>query len=240
MGARRETEGTRAGRGLGHFDGVTRSHRAAGSPGPPSPQAGPWLSLPPHWQALWHRLVTTGLTQAAALHIQDKLGCSPEEPAPAGRQPSSRAGWMPLAPRGPRNAKASSADTWSSAGAGPGGWPQGGGQWEGRADGVQRKGRRDTEPPKIQLHRKRHPPGAVPRRANVSGARGHGRRPSPCFSGTSFLGWASPSPFPAEETEVQRGEVNAQVVRGRARTQASARGPQRPSPPLQPGFEAPE
>lgn len=60
MGARRETLGLAGGKGTGTFQWGKIAELL-----PPAHQAGPWLSLQPHLQALWPHLITTWLPQAA-------------------------------------------------------------------------------------------------------------------------------------------------------------------------------
>lgn len=145
------------GRGLGPSDdgGTSQSCCPAGRPRAltPAPFAGPQASSHHH------------VTQAGRLPLQDKLGCSVERccvhihSAPA-QLPGLTGSTSSLRPQ---ESHTSNVDTWSSPGAGPGGLPHGGGRWEGWELGMQRKGRRDRETPKIEPHRKIRPQDTVPR-----------------------------------------------------------------------------
>lgn len=151
MGARRETLGLAGGKGTGTFRWGKIAELL-----PPAHQAGPWLSLRPICRPSGHIRSPRGCLRRLDPHSSE-AGLQPGQvpcPHPLAFSPAPRAVWTLLPPRGPRKAKPSNTDAWSSPDVGPGGLAHGGGRWEGSGD---------RETPKIQPHRKVHPKDAVPR-----------------------------------------------------------------------------
>lgn len=142
-----------AGRWAGNWDILMGENHRAAVPRPPSrplaltpaPFAGP-LAMSGH-----HVAASGSWTPHSR-----KAGLQPGKvprPHPLAFSPAPRAVWTLPPPRGPRKAKHSNMDAWSSPDVGPGGLTQGGGRWEGSGD---------RETPKIQPQWKVHPQDAVP------------------------------------------------------------------------------
>lgn len=142
--------GLQVGRGLGHFDG---GKSQSCCPPPTKPARGSHSS--PICRPSGHIRSPRGCLRRLDPHSSE-AGLQPGQvpcPHPLAFSPAPRAVWTLLPPRGPRKAKPSNTDAWSSLDVGPGGLAHGGGRWEGSGD---------RETPKIQPHRKVHPKDAVP------------------------------------------------------------------------------